>query len=42
MGVVKVAVRIGDWTDNKNMMLKKSYYSTTMLLIIRNNILVER
>ena len=22
MGVVKVAVRIGDWTDNKNMMLK--------------------
>ena len=23
MGVVKVAVRIGDWTDNKNMMLKK-------------------
>ena len=23
MGVVKVAVRIGDWTDNKNIMLKK-------------------
>ena len=26
MGVVKVAVRIGDWTDNKNMMLKKIIY----------------
>ena len=41
MGVVKVAVRIGDWTDNKNMMLKK-IINDDVVLIIRNNILVER
>ena len=25
MGVVKVAVRIGDWTDNKNTNVKKNH-----------------